>query len=264
MLVNFHGTSPTHTQLTLAHTHAHKNQPQNTWNSPLLQLNTLWILPLLRTPPLYSFPCWRWTLRSAGVLYALTGCCFRLLALFLFPLTHATCHSCCFFLLLLLLLWLLQCVLFRSITVTSARYLSVKTQTHVSTSRSHLLLLLFPHLSCLSLGRLISKAWNIFPPLLRQAHARAETPPPSLPHSIPLKTPPLFGFCSVKRRSFWLYLLLVLLPGKYKFNSFHITRSTHWWWWWKNLEWKAEKKSVAGVIPHLNTLDLSGRTAKKK
>lgn len=177
MLVNFHGTSPTHTRLT----HTHKNQPQHTWNSPLLQLNTLWILPLLRTPPLYFFPCWRWTLRSAGVLYALTGCCFRLLALFLFPLTHATCHSCCFLLLLLLLLmlWLLQCVLFRSITVTSARYLSVKTQTHVSTSRSHLLLLLFPHLSCLSLGRLISKAWNIFPPLLWQAHARAETPPPS-------------------------------------------------------------------------------------
>lgn len=73
----------------------HRNQPQNTWNSPLLQLNTLWILPHLRTPPLYAFPRWRWTLRSAGVLYALTGCCFRLLALFLFPLTHATCHSCC-------------------------------------------------------------------------------------------------------------------------------------------------------------------------
>lgn len=111
---------------------------------PAVAAEYLMDTPHLRTPPLYSFPCWRWTLRRAGALYALTGCCFRLLALFLFPLTHATCHSCCCCSsCCCCCCWCCgcYCVLFRSITVTSARYLSVKTQTHVSTSRSHLLLL---------------------------------------------------------------------------------------------------------------------------
>lgn len=103
---------------------------------------------------------------------------------------------------------------------------------HVSTSRirRRLLLLLlplhpFPAMRCLSLGRLISKAWNIFPPLLWQAHAREPTPHTALPAATPAPAPAPVCLCSVKRRSCWLYLLRVLLPGKYKFNSFHNTRA---------------------------------------
>lgn len=171
MLVNFHGTSPTHTQLT--HTHTQKSAAEYLkfpavaaeylMDTPPPPHSPALLLPLLKmdTTQRRSFIC------SDGLLLSFVG---------FVSFSANSCYLPQLLLLLLLMLWLLQCVLFRSITVTSARYLSVKTQTHVSTSRSHLLLLLFPHLSCLSLGRLISKAWNIFPPLLWQAHARAETP----------------------------------------------------------------------------------------
>lgn len=140
MLVNFHGTSRN------ANAHStHTNTQKSA--SKYLKFPAVAAEYLVDTPsphsPRWFFPCWRWTLRRAGVLYALTGCCFRLLALFLFPLTHATCQSCFCFCCCSCCCWCCgcYCVLFRSITVTSARYLSVKTQTHVSTSRSHLLLL---------------------------------------------------------------------------------------------------------------------------
>lgn len=111
MLVNFHGTSPTHTRLTHTHAHTHKNQPQNTWNSPLLQLNTSWILlsphsptlllPLLKmdTTQGWSFICSDGLLLSfvGFVSFSANSCYLPQLLLLLF-------------LLLLLMLWLLLCV----------------------------------------------------------------------------------------------------------------------------------------------------------
>lgn len=152
------------------------------------------------------------------------------------------------------MLWVL--LLFRSITVTSARYLSVKTQAHVSTGSSACSLPSSPSLSlslslsctpcsrsyccCPSLGRLISKRGAFSQHSCCTSHTQSSNQAKILKilkyfshththtHTERDRTPlpNLFiWFCSVKRRSFWLHLPL-LLPDKYRLNAFHFMWST--------------------------------------